>query len=57
MIVFDSRGKLESEYCSDAGFNSDWMLGHSDGTYTDVIEALREAEGRFVRIVIEVVEP
>jgi hypothetical protein len=42
-------GKLESHYCGEAGFNSDWNVGNAD-----LIKVLDTWEGKNVRIIIEV---
>jgi hypothetical protein len=53
----DITGKLESQFSTDTNYNSDWIISQLDGNvFTDLIELLRDVDGKVVRIRIDIVD-
>lgn len=59
-VALDMEGRLESAFCSDTNFNSDWSLVPPTPSLStpviDLIKLLGTLDGRAVRIRIEVLD-
>jgi hypothetical protein len=64
-VHVDITGKLESQFSTDTNYNSDWVITQLDSKVTpstsriratDLIELLRDVDGKVVRIRIDIVD-